>query len=206
MARKTKEEAEQTKNTIMDAALKMFCTKGYSRTTFDDIAASINLTKGAIYWHFKNKADLLAEMILIKFKRYFKEVEEQIPSVKTLKELRSVYTFMAERIIRDPEHRKYLFFTMFQMEWSEGMVNKIEDAIQEIRDIPFKCLRGVLGICQESGEIRKDVNLDELTIMIMYMWRGAISFEISGLKVNNFPDMVGKSFDAIMASKKVERS
>ena len=45
MARRTKEEAQQTRETILMAALDMFCDKGYSRTTFDEIAKKINLTK-----------------------------------------------------------------------------------------------------------------------------------------------------------------
>ena len=63
MARRTKEEAEETKKAICLAALDIFCEKGYSRTTFDEIAKRINLTKGAIYWHFRNKADILTEII-----------------------------------------------------------------------------------------------------------------------------------------------
>ena len=63
MVRKTKEEAENTRREILKAALEVFYQKGYSRTTFDEIAARINLTKGAVYWHFKNKPDLLVELM-----------------------------------------------------------------------------------------------------------------------------------------------
>ena len=63
MARRTKEEAEATKKAISIATLEIFCEKGYSRTTFDEIAKRINLTKGAVYWHFRNKADILSEII-----------------------------------------------------------------------------------------------------------------------------------------------
>ena len=48
MARKTKEDTEQTKSAILDSALRTFYEKGFSRTTFDEIAKRINLTKGAI--------------------------------------------------------------------------------------------------------------------------------------------------------------
>lgn len=67
MVRKTKEEAENTRREILKAALEVFYQKGYSRTTFDEIAARINLTKGAVYWHFKNKPDLLVELIKEQF-------------------------------------------------------------------------------------------------------------------------------------------
>jgi TetR/AcrR family acrAB operon transcriptional repressor len=58
MARKTKAEAEQTRRDILKAALDLFHAKGYTRTTLEEIARSAGVTRGAIYWHFKDKADL----------------------------------------------------------------------------------------------------------------------------------------------------
>ncbi|WP_291742772.1 TetR family transcriptional regulator, partial [Limnobacter sp. UBA1615] len=62
MVRKTKEEAQETRNLILDTAEAVFSEKGVSRTTLNDIAKAADLTRGAIYWHFKNKADLFDAM------------------------------------------------------------------------------------------------------------------------------------------------
>jgi len=59
MARKTKQEAENTRNTILNAATRVLLAKGIARTHIDDIACEAGLTRGAVYWHFTNKADLL---------------------------------------------------------------------------------------------------------------------------------------------------
>ncbi len=59
MARKTKAEAEKTRQRIMDAAFRVFTEKGFTRTTLNNIADAANVTRGAIYWHFKDKMDLL---------------------------------------------------------------------------------------------------------------------------------------------------
>ncbi|WP_341715208.1 TetR family transcriptional regulator, partial [Limnobacter sp.] len=63
MVRKTKEEAQETRNLILDTAEAVFSEKGVSRTTLNDIAKAADLTRGAIYWHFKNKADLFDAML-----------------------------------------------------------------------------------------------------------------------------------------------
>lgn len=63
LMKKTKEEAEATRQAILQSALNTFCEKGYSKTTFDEIAKRINLTKGAVYWHFRNKPDVIAALI-----------------------------------------------------------------------------------------------------------------------------------------------
>ncbi|MCB2215532.1 TetR family transcriptional regulator [Desulfofustis glycolicus] len=62
MARKTKEEARQTRTDILSAAIRIFSVRGVSRTTLNDIAKEAGVTRGAIYWHFNNKNDLLAAL------------------------------------------------------------------------------------------------------------------------------------------------
>ncbi len=63
MARKTKEDALATRNLLLDAAEKVFLEKGFSHTSLNDIARAADLTRGAVYWHFKNKADLFEAMV-----------------------------------------------------------------------------------------------------------------------------------------------
>ena len=58
MARKTKEEAQQTRATLMAVAMGLFCEKGLTNTSLSDVANAAGMTRGAIYWHFKNKAEL----------------------------------------------------------------------------------------------------------------------------------------------------
>ena len=58
MARKTKEEAERTRQQIIQAARQVFHACGVSRTSLENIAKAAGVTRGAVYWHFANKADL----------------------------------------------------------------------------------------------------------------------------------------------------
>ncbi len=62
MARRTKMEAEQTREQIIDAAEELFLTRGVARATLEQIAQAAGVTRGAIYWHFRNKTDLFDAM------------------------------------------------------------------------------------------------------------------------------------------------
>ena len=53
MARRTKAEAQATRNALIDAAERLFDSQGVSRTSLQDIAQAAGATRGAIYWHFK---------------------------------------------------------------------------------------------------------------------------------------------------------
>lgn len=63
MARSTKEEAQATRHRLLDAAERLFHRNGVSQTSLQQIATEAGATRGAIYWHFKDKADLFNAMM-----------------------------------------------------------------------------------------------------------------------------------------------
>jgi TetR/AcrR family acrAB operon transcriptional repressor len=56
--RRTKAEAEQTREAVLEAAADVFFENGVSRSTLEQIAVRAGVTRGAIYWHFKDKVEL----------------------------------------------------------------------------------------------------------------------------------------------------
>jgi len=60
--RRTKADAEQTRQQILDAARRVFAERGVSRTSLEQVATSAGLSRGAIYWHFANKTELFYAM------------------------------------------------------------------------------------------------------------------------------------------------
>jgi TetR/AcrR family acrAB operon transcriptional repressor len=63
MVRRTKADALATRHSLLDAAEHLFQERGVSRTSLNDIATAAGTTRGAIYWHFKDKADLFNAMM-----------------------------------------------------------------------------------------------------------------------------------------------
>ncbi|VTU17554.1 TetR family transcriptional regulator [Variovorax sp. PBL-E5] len=63
MVRRTKEEALETRHRLLDAAEVLFQAQGVSQTSLQQIAQQAGATRGAIYWHFKDKADLFNAMM-----------------------------------------------------------------------------------------------------------------------------------------------
>lgn len=62
MARRTREEAEQTRQALMSTALKLFSENGIAAITLKQVAQDAGVTHGALYWHFRNRADLLQQI------------------------------------------------------------------------------------------------------------------------------------------------
>jgi TetR/AcrR family acrAB operon transcriptional repressor len=63
MARRTKEEALETRSRILDAAERVFYARGVANSSLEEIAGAAKVTRGAVYWHFKDKAELFDAMM-----------------------------------------------------------------------------------------------------------------------------------------------
>lgn len=80
LVRRTREDALATRHRLLDAAELVFHAQGVSRTSLNDIALQAGTTRGAIYWHFKDKADLFNAMmdrVTLPLEASFRQVGEQ---------------------------------------------------------------------------------------------------------------------------------
>ncbi|SIS42183.1 TetR family transcriptional regulator [Neptunomonas antarctica] len=90
MARRTKEEAQQTRQQLLDMALLQYSLHGINNVSLKTIAAEVGVTHGALYWHFKSRDDLilaLCESLTLPFEHYYLEQLQAIDqnAVKALK-------------------------------------------------------------------------------------------------------------------------
>lgn len=81
MARRTKDEARATREALLDAAEEVFFEKGVARTSLEQIARHAGMTRGAIYWHFKDKADLF-HALLNRVRLPFEELVENLEGLE----------------------------------------------------------------------------------------------------------------------------
>ncbi len=51
--------SEERKEQILDAATEVFAQKGFDKARMDDIVEETGLSKGALYWYFKSKDDII---------------------------------------------------------------------------------------------------------------------------------------------------
>jgi TetR/AcrR family transcriptional regulator, acrAB operon repressor len=108
MVRCTKEEALETRSRILNAAENVFYGRGVAQTSLADIAQEANVTRGAIYWHFKNKSDLFNAMcarIRLPLEAMV-EAKAEEDEADPLGQLRAVWVFRMKEMERNPQLRK----------------------------------------------------------------------------------------------------
>lgn len=133
--RRTKEDAEKTRVALLAAAERLFLERGVAHTSLDHIAREAGVTRGAVYWHFQNKAHLFNEMLnqvrlpaeqlaerLISCERQLRNLRnlsiEAITSLAQDEQRRRIFTILLHRCefteeLRDAEERHHAFINEF---------------------------------------------------------------------------------------------
>jgi TetR/AcrR family acrAB operon transcriptional repressor len=123
MVRRTKEEAQETRRQILEAAEQAFYDRGVSRTTLADIAALAGVTRGAIYWHFSNKADLVQAMLdsLHEPLEEMARASESEDEVDPLGWTRKLLIHLFQQVANDPKTRRINEILFHKFEFTDEM-------------------------------------------------------------------------------------
>ena len=175
MARRTKEEAAATRDSILDAAEKLFVEQGVSRTTLQHIATAAGVTRGAIYWHFDDKGALFNAMM----ERVTLPFECALASLGTadadsvLDEVRGFFVEIFRVTETNPQARRVLEIASLKVEFVSEM-----DAVRVRRrqskgDLTAQVVER-LKLAQAGGQIRQDVDPQALATGLWALMDGLI--------------------------------
>jgi len=143
MARRTKLEAEQTRNAILDAAERVFYAHGVACTSLEQIAKYAGVTRGAVYWHFKDKIELCEAML----QRVFlpqEDVLERLANSKSdspLADLKKACTDSLTLMVTDKQRHRVVSILMFRCEYVEEMAAIMKRRRQCKDRMLDRCLR-----------------------------------------------------------------
>lgn len=172
--KRTKEEAAVTRATVLKAALSVFSKKGYAAATLDDVAATAKVTRGAIYWHFKGKADLYNTLVEEMSARGASVVQQAVAEGGTLIDiLRRVFISQCALIEDDKEARAVMELALFKTgldpELQVGRKKQIDAANALIAGIADAMKMGV-----SQGVLRDDMDPSDMARAFIAFENGAI--------------------------------
>ena len=159
MVRKTKEDALATRDSILDAAEHLFVAQGVSGTTLQHIATAAGLTRGAIYWHFEDKAALfnaLMERAKMPLESALQLLEKEDPS-NPLGDIREYMVCVFRLTVDDLRARRAFEIATLKMEFVEEM-NAVRRRRAETIEQWMQKLEGRVRIGVANGSIKPDVD------------------------------------------------
>jgi TetR/AcrR family acrAB operon transcriptional repressor len=172
--RRTKEEAARTRQDILKSALIVFGEKGFSAATLTQIAAEAGVTRGAIYWHFDNKAELYNTLIE-NYSAYGAAIGEQAiaDGGSFVDILRRIFVRQLQAVEEDPDLRAimeiHLFKTGLDPELQTALLQKIQSGQALLEGISAAMSMGIA-----AGELRADIDPLEMARAFLAFQNGLI--------------------------------
>ncbi len=121
--RRTKEQAEQTRDTILAAAEVLFLERGVAHTSLEHIARQAGVTRGAVYWHFENKAHLF-HVMLSQVRLPPEQMAERLSGcdgTDPLLSLRNLSIEAIENLARDPQKQRIFTILLHRCEFTDEL-------------------------------------------------------------------------------------
>lgn len=190
MARRTPEEAEQTKQALLNIALQQYATVGIYGTSLKAIAAEAGVTHGALYWHFASRDDLivaLCESQSLPIERFYldqlqaidqnalealgKFLVDSVLFISTDQRAQQIYRFFYSRRSELPQNEQLQALLIDQWELWEGYINKFLKQARKQKLIPKKTknlpiasmlLSQVFGLLEVTSYLPQPVGLKKL--------------------------------------------
>ena len=176
--RRTKEAAEETKQKIIDAAVELFETNGYNATRIEDIAEKTGMTRGAVYWHFKNKDDLYVSIFELFEKRLDRLLDESKEKTNSqIERLRWIIVNMITRpdILVGFRQMKMISVSNLRLAQTSNVLQKKGESVAEKY---IGTLARIIEECITAGEMRNDINSEHAAWLTAFCIAGAVGINL----------------------------
>jgi len=176
------EYKEDAKRRIIDAAMDVIAERGCDLMTVDDVAKKIGVTKGAVYWYFKTREELIeaamkkiqTDMQKISFESYYN------------RPLEDVLVQMFDRFSLTDDRQRAIFFEMFAQatrnsdmrhatrEYYEGLVATLEDLIKKEKRKEF---------------LQTQIDAHQLALLMVALYSGLQNYELVWMYQKDIRDL-----------------
>ena len=166
-----REQRAASIDALLSAALTLFITQGYHATTVEEIAQSAGLTKGAVYFYFKSKANVLQALL---------DRTEELTVEPTLAAMAAAGTdprsrlnaFIRTQSVIGAEKTVYMLLAILMSAEFNGSGDDTEKRLQQLMAQMENALRDTVTAGQKDGSFRTEIGADELASVIMATNKG----------------------------------
>jgi AcrR family transcriptional regulator len=165
---------KETKANIIQAAFKLFGTKGYDGTSIDDILNEVGRTRGAYYSHFKSKEALLMEVMRIRMKIHMDDLEDMFnEQVKQgTFEIKTFIHQFFEILIKTTASRPYWTGIYLELIKQSSQYKEIQECINHAYESWTTLFEKIFKKAKELGQVRTEVNEKILATSLVALYEG----------------------------------
>lgn len=158
--RRTKAEAAETREAILVAAEQVFLERGVNQSTLMEIACHAGVTRGAIYFHFHDKLEIVRTIIgSVRFPQ--EEIMLQAAAVNHPNPMHVLEQsiIQALQLFSNDERQQNIFIIINQRCEFVGEMAPLEDRLRKRVPMPSHCSRDYWTWPQDAGNFRRNGHL-----------------------------------------------
>lgn len=171
--RKTKAESAKTREALLQAALEVFYRNGVAAASLQEIAQHAGVTRGALYWHFKNKEDLFDALFQEQFNKIHNQLTADIGarSPDTWQNLMTTVIKDFESLPTNHDHRKFLHILHLNCDHTEQNASIVK-LLQKYRNMWYEQLRETFLLCIQQNTLPENLNLQAAVLYFQALIMG----------------------------------
>ena len=203
MARRTKEEAQETRHRILDAAEQVFHARGVSRTSLNEIALAAGVTRGAIYWHFQDKADVFNAMmarVTLPLEEAAKRSDD--PATDPLEVIRQNCLNAFQMTVNDPQARRVFEIATHKVEYVDEL-KAVRDRHLRLRNELHDHVARGLALATARGQLTDRIPPDAAAFGVHALIDGLIQNWILSPGAFDLVEVGGQVLDTFLAGMRV---
>jgi AcrR family transcriptional regulator len=152
MANRRERKKEETRGSILNNAIALFKAKGYYKTSMDEIAKKVDVSKPTLYNYFPDKGSILIAYFQSVFADYGKDIESSFKSNQGIRaKLEHLLDFKNQTLGDDIElsanYLKYRLQTIFEKDLFD---NPDRSGLESV-------ILKIMVEAQQNGELRSDI-------------------------------------------------
>ena len=166
-----KAQREASVEGLLAAARSLFVSQGYRHTTVDEIAVAAHLTKGAVYFYFRNKEALLSSLLDRVETIVVGGMTERIAAAGPTASGRLVAFMHGQAQLGVERAEDVLLLILMSLEFA-GTGGPVEARIRAIYDRLYKAVEAILALGKRQREFRADIRTREQAAVVMALHDG----------------------------------
>ncbi|HXC52587.1 MAG TPA: TetR/AcrR family transcriptional regulator [Candidatus Limnocylindrales bacterium] len=143
---------------LKETAIDCFAKYGYQGTSIDRIARESGVTKGAIYYHYKDKNDLLAAAVADRVAEFEDRVQSACQGAEPEDSIRRIVAVCTEHAVSNDRPRFAIKLMVEAIDTHDPLLDAMRGMMRRFRAF----LRNIVRAGQESGAFRRDADADQV--------------------------------------------
>ena len=170
--KRTKHEAALTRAGILDAASTVFRSQGYASTTLEDIARHAGVTRGAVYWHFENKYDILFTLIRDYTPNFVRRSREILCSERDpVSRVQELLSFLIKDIDSNKDIREMEEISIMMKE-NPAEYNRLHSLLEEKNLLIYELFLSAIREGMTGRQMRQDLDPESTALALTFLIKG----------------------------------